>query len=325
MKASIYNSELEFISKCVLDYENLETGGDLFGYWDKNGNPVVQYATGPGKSTTRTGTSFFQDISYLHECVQYFHKNYALEQIGSWHSHHKLGLPNPSGGDESTMRNCLNTHDINKFLVVICNISPTKNKEVNINGFVFSKENRCLYEEIKWVTLLSKENPIRKYIDKDVRFITNPKTKKASYKILKEYPDEYTSINQNEQQPQKPTFPTNYYFHTKEGQEFIRKEFEKVKNEQGVSNVEIIQNEDKTVSITFDWEEKKYEVNYPLDYSKENPRPIIKGGTNTNQNIKIEEEKNYYLIVDTFSFIEDFFASFRNNFLNFRINHGMDI
>ena len=36
MKASIYNSELEFISKCVLDYENLETGGDLFGYWDKN-------------------------------------------------------------------------------------------------------------------------------------------------------------------------------------------------------------------------------------------------------------------------------------------------
>ena len=30
-KAIIYKSELEYISRCVLDYLNIETGGDLFG------------------------------------------------------------------------------------------------------------------------------------------------------------------------------------------------------------------------------------------------------------------------------------------------------
>ena len=163
MKATIHNSELEFISRCALDYENIETGGDLFGYWDKNGNPVVQFTTGAGKNTKRTNGSFFQDIDYLHECVQYLYKNHALEHIGSWHSHHEMSLSYPSGGDSATVMNSLNSFSTGKFLLVICNILSIRNKEVSVNGFVFSKTQEN-YKEIKWVTLLAKENPYRKEI-----------------------------------------------------------------------------------------------------------------------------------------------------------------
>jgi hypothetical protein len=43
-KAIIYQSELDYISRCVLDYPNIETGGDLFGFWTYSGFPVIQYA-----------------------------------------------------------------------------------------------------------------------------------------------------------------------------------------------------------------------------------------------------------------------------------------
>ena len=32
-KAIIYRSEIDYISRCILDYPNIETGGQLFGYW----------------------------------------------------------------------------------------------------------------------------------------------------------------------------------------------------------------------------------------------------------------------------------------------------
>ena len=47
-KAIIYSSEISFIGRCILDSPNIETGGQLFGFWTASGNPVVVYAIGPG-------------------------------------------------------------------------------------------------------------------------------------------------------------------------------------------------------------------------------------------------------------------------------------
>ena len=44
----------------VLKYENLETGGDLFGLWLDAKTAVVQFVLGPGENCSRTTTSFFQ-------------------------------------------------------------------------------------------------------------------------------------------------------------------------------------------------------------------------------------------------------------------------
>jgi hypothetical protein len=67
-EAQIYHGELEFISECVMHYPNVETGGDFFGFWSKEGNPRIQYVIGPGDGTSRTGASFYQDIMSAVAC-----------------------------------------------------------------------------------------------------------------------------------------------------------------------------------------------------------------------------------------------------------------
>jgi hypothetical protein len=268
IKAITTESELNFIARCVLDYEDLETGGDFFGYWSKDGMPVIVYTTGPGKKTKRSSVSFYQDISYLHMCGDYIHNKFAYEHIGSWHSHHKLGLEHPSGGDVNTMQNCLNTQGVDKFFITICNI--VSSNEVLINGFLFSKFYRNLYEKTNWA-ILPDENPIRKYIDEKVDFITYPKTKKAKFKVSETNLKESKKVIVDE----KVDLATNSYFTTDEGRKFLKNEFEKLKNVKEFSNVEIIQNEDKTIGITFLFNNREVEIRYPLDFPEKNPTPVV--------------------------------------------------
>ena len=39
----VYQSELDYLSRCILDYPHIETGGQLFGYWTSAGVPVGLY------------------------------------------------------------------------------------------------------------------------------------------------------------------------------------------------------------------------------------------------------------------------------------------
>ena len=61
----IFKSELDYISRCILDRKNIETGGQLFGYWSEDGQPVVMYAIGPGPRANHQTTFFNQDVDYL--------------------------------------------------------------------------------------------------------------------------------------------------------------------------------------------------------------------------------------------------------------------
>ena len=102
--AFIYKSELDFISRCILDYKNIETGGQLFGYWTADGSPVVVYAIGPGTNANHQVAFFNQDVDYLVNVGNVLVHHYGLLHIGEWHSHHKLGLANPSGHDAYNQR-----------------------------------------------------------------------------------------------------------------------------------------------------------------------------------------------------------------------------
>lgn len=64
-KAVIFKGEMDFISRCILDRKNIETGGQLFGYWTEDGTPVILYAIGPGPRANHQVTFFNQDIDYL--------------------------------------------------------------------------------------------------------------------------------------------------------------------------------------------------------------------------------------------------------------------
>ena len=59
--AIIYQSELDYLSRCILDYPDIETGGQLFGFWTNQGVPVVLYVIGPGRHANHQQSFFNQD------------------------------------------------------------------------------------------------------------------------------------------------------------------------------------------------------------------------------------------------------------------------
>jgi hypothetical protein len=141
LKVIIYASELQKITELASQYENIETGGDFFGFWTQSGAPVVQYVIGPGKNCARSSTSFFQDTDYLTRVHAHLYKKHGLQNIGEWHSHHKMNMNKPSGGDESTLRKGLAKHGWSKFLIMIATLGPGLEQVVNQNYFIITSEN----------------------------------------------------------------------------------------------------------------------------------------------------------------------------------------
>jgi hypothetical protein len=132
----IYPEDKEFLRESTLNYENIETGGDLFGLWKNEREVVVQLVTGPGKYCRRTPTAFFQDPTYLSNVGEYLTSAKGLCNIGEWHSHHRLNLPEPSSGDKSTVWRNMPSCGLKRFLLIIATITP--HGQVNMNGFMFT-------------------------------------------------------------------------------------------------------------------------------------------------------------------------------------------
>ena len=76
---------------------SIETGGDLFGRW--HDLPMVLLATKAGPAAQRDNTHFKLDVDYLRQLSDVMATDWALRYFGDWHSHHRLGLSAPSGGD----------------------------------------------------------------------------------------------------------------------------------------------------------------------------------------------------------------------------------
>lgn len=165
-KALIYSSELKYIAKCISDYPNIETGGQLFGAWTASGSPRVIYAIGPGKRANHQPTFFNQDVEYL-ENIGSRLKEYGLQHIGEWHSHHRLGLPHPSGHDAQTMQNAIMGLNLNRLLLCIGSIND---KGIIINPFNFTRDAR--YISAQWEVINSR-NRLREVIDNDLVNLLN--------------------------------------------------------------------------------------------------------------------------------------------------------
>lgn len=182
--ATIYQQDLEYISKCILDYPNIETGGDFFGFWNNLGLPVILYVTGPGENCYRNPSFFRQDLDFLVGIGNHVHSRFGLQHIGSWHSHHTLSLAVPSGHDCHTMVNAISNNNLEKFFMILGNITDTGG--TTIGGFLFDKLNQADYRETEW-KVLKTENVIAKAIEEDLndslRYI--PNTKKAKLQNLK--------------------------------------------------------------------------------------------------------------------------------------------
>ena len=134
----IYEEDYKQLCAWVLKKPNIETGGDLFGLWSDKRTAVIQLVLGPGQGCSRTSVSFYQDVNYLQRVGSYLTQNEGVCHIGEWHSHHQLGLAQPSGGDENTVWNNMPTYKLKRFVIFIANIQSSKQSyNVNIGCFLF--------------------------------------------------------------------------------------------------------------------------------------------------------------------------------------------
>ena len=93
---AIYESELQAIGQESTSWDS-ETGGDLFGVWGDI--PIVYLATKSGPNSVRDHAHFRLDVDYLIALSIQLERDWGLRYFGDWHSHHRLGLSGPSGGD----------------------------------------------------------------------------------------------------------------------------------------------------------------------------------------------------------------------------------
>ena len=135
-KALIYADEAQRIARFVCEYPDIETGGDLFGYWTHSGAPVVSYAIGPGRGSRHYPMSFYQDADWLHDVGTRLYDQHGLQHVGEWHSHHLLGTNRPSEGDIRTVVRGIAAKDWAKFLLMIATLDPRPNSPVLQNYYL---------------------------------------------------------------------------------------------------------------------------------------------------------------------------------------------
>lgn len=212
--AFIYQSEMDYISRCILDYPNMETGGQLFGYLSEKGEAVVCYAIGPGHRSNHQVSFFNQDTEFLEEVYRRLHHDFALQYIGEWHSHHKLGLTQPSEHDASTVRRSMAHQGLRHFLLCIGNVRADKTI-LNAYSFFYGEEKYC---NIPW-KIVGTESPFRKNVDLALSDI-NPVP-------ISQYPfhgNNWICGETREETPSVvPNYGENHWLNTKENNILLKK------------------------------------------------------------------------------------------------------
>lgn len=161
--AIIYRSELDYLSRCILDYPNIETGGQLFGFWTRKGVAVVLFVLGPGPKANHQVAFFNQDLEYLVKVGGVLVSRYGLSHIGEWHSHHQLGLAHPSAHDAETMSSVICERKLGRFLMALGNCTAA---EATVNAFEFVQASGAKFRGIPW-DVKEFESPFRTLIEKD--------------------------------------------------------------------------------------------------------------------------------------------------------------
>jgi hypothetical protein len=122
-KILIHEEELSHLAAWVRASPDREVGGDLFGFWTSGGAPAVHCVLGPGPQARGNATSFYQDNGYMVASLRQAQAMHGLQQLGEWHSHHRLGLAEPSHGDVATIRRVFDVYpSVSRFVLCIANL-----------------------------------------------------------------------------------------------------------------------------------------------------------------------------------------------------------
>lgn len=155
----IYESEISAIIAEAQRFPATETGGDLYGSFTHGNLPVIWLASGPGPKAKHLDTHFEQDVAFMSYWQQRLMKDFGVQYIGSWHSHHTLSLNQPSGGDVQSARNYALRHKRRRTLEIIVN-HEGRNNVTTLRPYFYPNA-----QEDGWVAArfnpLTMESPLR--------------------------------------------------------------------------------------------------------------------------------------------------------------------
>lgn len=117
----IYESELAVIIDETLDHHELETGGSLFGLFGHGGGPTVFLATRPAGEVMKRQTSLELDPQVTRALEQVAWDGFGVQCIGMWHSHHWIGLMEPSSGDRERTRRYAQKYHRPQYTEILAN------------------------------------------------------------------------------------------------------------------------------------------------------------------------------------------------------------
>lgn len=87
---NVWESELQFMASLTTLWGNVETGGDVYGYFSHAGRLTVVFIIPPGKNAIHDYMHYRQDTDFLKKIDYYLRSKYSVYYIGSMHSHHIL-------------------------------------------------------------------------------------------------------------------------------------------------------------------------------------------------------------------------------------------
>ncbi len=130
-----WESELRAIAAEASSW-SIETGGDLFGRW--HDIPTVLLATKAGPNAQRNNAHFRLDVDYLRQLSETLASDWALRYFGDWHSHHRLGLSSPSGGDQKRIHGLAKRNQFPGMTEIIVTLEDTRNEPtIRIHPWVY--------------------------------------------------------------------------------------------------------------------------------------------------------------------------------------------
>ncbi|MDE5608492.1 MAG: Mov34/MPN/PAD-1 family protein [Muribaculaceae bacterium] len=294
-KALIYSSELEYIARCIQDFPNIETGGQLYGAWTASGAPRVIYVIGPGPKANHQSSFFNQDIEYL-ETIGAKLKEYGLQHIGEWHSHHHLGLPHPSGYDTQTMQNGIDQLNLNRLVLCIGSIND---RGIIINPFNFARD--AHFVDARW-DIINSRNRLREVIDSDLRDILRFPHSENFVLAEPQIIPQQTAINNR----------VGWFSNVENRQEF-KKIIDTLKFQNWVNDVTPQISEDGIVTLKITSRIFAEIIRFPHDFPNE-PFEIDRMGF-------IEQTHDHFVFNDSWEYSSDLFGIFMLNYSNHLKNH----
>ena len=122
---TIWESEIRAIAAEASAW-SIETGGDLFGRW--NELPIILLASKAGPNAERNNAHFRLDVDYLRQLSEVLATDWALRYFGDWHSHHRLGLTSPSGGDQKRILSIAGRNQFTSMAEIIVTLEDTRDE-----------------------------------------------------------------------------------------------------------------------------------------------------------------------------------------------------